>query len=491
MSAVDETLTDEPQNDLRALNRQRGSFKARLTRFQSFLSSSIGRIDIPTLKAKLDQIKDVFKSFDKVQTAIETIVDDEHVDHEYQARGDFEDAIIEAITDAEAILRENEPRLTTDQNLESRNGPNSQQAIASSPLTITSESHVKLPTMHLPQFSGSYEEWPGFSDTFRSAIHENQGFRDTQKLIYLRSCLIGKAAEKIESLDTTAANYSVAWSILEKYYNDPAAVINNRIKAFFELPNCTKGSSNGLGEILDNASKHFHALKALNKPFLDAFPIYAVVSKLDEQTRLKWKEKTQGSETMPTMEELLEFLHHRRKVLEPACKASESSKINSHTNHQNLNANQRLRAHNNAKNPTMSYAARFKAACNLCKGEHFTQNCEKLVNAGVHERSEIIKRANLCFNCLKSNHSVNNCLSSRCKECNGKHHTLLHRPKEASQPIKVNAVTVDANVCSDDDVIIATTIVQMLDKQGNRHACRVMLDAGSQSNFMTTNLQTN
>ena len=68
MSAVDETLTDEPQEDLRALNRQRGSLKARLTRYQSFLLSSSEQIDIATLRAKLEQIKEVFKSFDKIQT---------------------------------------------------------------------------------------------------------------------------------------------------------------------------------------------------------------------------------------------------------------------------------------------------------------------------------------------------------------------------------------------------------------------------------------
>ena len=155
MSAVDETLTDEPQDDLRALNRQRGSLKARLTRFQSFLISSSEQIDIATLRAKLEQIREVFKSFDKIQTAIETIVDDDHVDNEYQARGDFEDIIIQAITNAERIIRENEPQpLITNRNLVPGNDINLQHAIAPSPLTVTSESHVKLPTMHLPQFSG-------------------------------------------------------------------------------------------------------------------------------------------------------------------------------------------------------------------------------------------------------------------------------------------------------------------------------------------------
>ncbi|CAK9822944.1 hypothetical protein ANTRET_LOCUS1375 [Anthophora retusa] len=149
------------------------------------------------------------------------------------------------------------------------------------------------------EFSGSYEAWPGFADA---------SFRDTQKLIYLRSCLTGKAAEKIESLETTTANYLVAWSILERYYNDPSIVINNRIKDSFELPTCTRFNVASLGELVDNATKHYRALQALNTPFLEAFPIYAIVSKLDEGTRLKWKEQTQGT-SLPSMEEFVEFLH--------------------------------------------------------------------------------------------------------------------------------------------------------------------------------------
>lgn len=195
--------------------------------------------------------------------------------------------------------------------------------------------------MNLPKFSGSYEEWPGFSDTFRSAIHENPIYRDTQRLIYLRSCLSGKAAEKIESLETTAANYSVAWSILEKYYDDPIAIINNRIKALFDLPVCQKSSSNTLGEIIDSASKHYHSLKALNKPFLEAFPVYAIVSKLYDETRLKWKEQTQNAKQTPSMEELLEFLHNRRKILEPISSknTSDNSKNTNRSNNNNNNSN--------------------------------------------------------------------------------------------------------------------------------------------------------
>ena len=137
----------------------------------------------------------------------------------------------------------------------------------------------------------------------------------TDKLMYLRSCLLGKAAEKIESLECTSANYQVAWSILEKCYDDPAAVINNRIRALFELAPCQNLSASALGNALDKRTKHYRALEALNKPFLEAFPIYLIVSKLDHQSRIKWKEVSQRNSSS-TMSNLLEYSYSRRKVLE-------------------------------------------------------------------------------------------------------------------------------------------------------------------------------
>lgn len=136
-----------------------------------------------------------------------------------------------------------------------------------------------------------------------------------QKLVYLRLCLSDRASDKIESLETTDGNYQVAWNILEKFYDDSCAVIDNHIKALFELSACTSASSTLIGDLLNNVTKHYRALEASNKPFLEAFPIYAVTSKLDSQTKLKWKEHTQGDKS-PTMEKLLEFLHCREKILE-------------------------------------------------------------------------------------------------------------------------------------------------------------------------------
>lgn len=145
--------------------------------------------------------------------------------------------------------------------------------------------YVKLTALNLPTFSGSYENWPGFSDVFKSSVYNDKRYTDFQKLVYLPSCLSDKAADKIESLETTDANYQVAWKILEKYYDDPSLVINNHINALFNLLTCQNASVGSIGDLLNNVTRHYRALEALNRPFLEAFPIYVVIFKLDFQTR--------------------------------------------------------------------------------------------------------------------------------------------------------------------------------------------------------------
>ena len=214
----------------------------------------------------------------------------------------------------------------------------------------------------------------------------------------MRSCLTGKAGDKIESLETTDANYQVAWKILEKYYDDPAAVINNHIKSFFELPNCQDASASSIGDVLNNVTKHYRSLEASNKPFLEFFPIYAVTSQLDYQTRLKWKEHILGS-TSPRMEILLDVLHCREKVPETnnsMSKDERSEKSVPRNENPNRAGNRARQSYSNQNRPASTYSIQTKPFCHVCKNLNFTQNCEQLVKEAIPERLDIVKNLNLC-----------------------------------------------------------------------------------------------
>ena len=85
--------------------------------------------------------------------------------------------------------------VTSSNNTDNRN----RETVTPSPPSQNNEQSInlKLPVLNLPSFSGSYEKWPGLSDTFKSSVHNDKRFTDCHRLVYLRSCLTGKAADKI------------------------------------------------------------------------------------------------------------------------------------------------------------------------------------------------------------------------------------------------------------------------------------------------------
>ncbi|KAK9687803.1 putative peptidase (DUF1758) [Popillia japonica] len=180
----------------------------------------------------------------------------------------------------------------------------------------------------------------------------------------------------------------------------------------------------------------------------------------------------------------------------------------------------------------LSHISRQEIHCGLCKDNHFIYQCSKFLNMSVEERTNQVKAAKLCLNCLRSGHTSKNCNSSHCRKCNSKHNTLLHQTEHKTSSPKVSGSddycrkcnskhntllhqtehkTSSPKVSGSDDceakpgsstmisahfsnfdkstqVLLSTAMVGISDREGRFHKCRVLLDSGSQSNFISTAL---
>jgi hypothetical protein len=74
---------------------------------------------------------------------------------------------------------------------------------STSSITNRSEHHVavRLPKLSLPLFSGKYNEWFPFFDSFNSVIHSNASLSNVQKLQYLKSSVTSDASSVTSSLE--------------------------------------------------------------------------------------------------------------------------------------------------------------------------------------------------------------------------------------------------------------------------------------------------
>jgi len=128
------------------------------------------------------------------------------------------------------------------------------------------------------------------------------------------------------------------------------------------------------------------------------------------------------------------------------------------------------------------------------------------MTAKPSERLNLAKRAKICFNCLRTTHSSNQCTNENtCKNCGLKHHTLLHldmrkvsttegdtsneQGKEHGPQSTVSHLGA-SHPTTFQNVILSTALVRVSGKNGQTVLCRALLDSGSQSHFVTSSLTT-
>jgi hypothetical protein len=72
------------------------------------------------------------------------------------------------------------------------------------------ELNVRLPVINLPTFSGSFDAWIEFRDSFNSLINKNKSLSGLQKFHYLKSSLKGDAESILHNLEISPNSYTIA-----------------------------------------------------------------------------------------------------------------------------------------------------------------------------------------------------------------------------------------------------------------------------------------
>ena len=194
----------------------------------------------------------------------------------------------------------------------------------------------------------------------------------------------------------------------------------------------------------------------------------------------------------PTIKELCEFLQTRCNML-----ASISLEV---SGAKQLARSQTSRSTwSKPTNVTMLFAMQRNyqnPKCSIYRQSHHTFPCQKLLSADSARRMQLVKKAELCKNCLCQFHALKGCRASSCKLCQKRHNTLLHidKPKEflhqdnkcQDDPNHDNmqSTYTTTNVNKPNQVMLSTAMVEVKDYKGNYRKCRVLLDSASHSNFI-------
>ncbi|XP_031329590.1 uncharacterized protein LOC116160515 [Photinus pyralis] len=468
---------------MESLKRTRTAIKATLTKFETVVNTltvkhetecALGEAEIIQLRRRLSNAEALLAQFQDIQIQIDASNKDAQPDE--SQIDEFEERYYVIISAAKQLLNKCAPSNSTN----SSNTAN----ISISEEAASKNRFIKLPSINIPNFTGEHQEWLNFRDMFTSLIHDNSNLSEVHKLHYLKASLSGKAAEIIKNLSLTSDNYELAWTGLNDRYNNNKILIHHHIKGLFSIETMGKESSIKLRTLVDIFKRNLRSFESLVDPIFqrDALLTYLLYSKLDSTTTREYENLNTNS-TVPNLSDLIGFIERKASLLETL-------------------------EHRNSKPPSISERPQSKSfvvkeqRCAFCSETHFIFHCEKFKNLAVSDRIAKAKQLKLCLNCLSRGHVNNKCKSAyKCATCKLRHNTLLHLSKaqptpnvevsdniESSPPantVAAEKATVASLLVHHTNVLLSTAVGDALDCTGNPREVRMLLDSGSQGNFIT------
>ncbi|XP_028173207.1 uncharacterized protein LOC114362139 [Ostrinia furnacalis] len=427
-------------------------------------------------------------------------------DDELKERETFETSFHAAVASAEESLARN----TKQSGGLSSAGDDGSQVTGSGTAIAAGPPSLKLPTINLPTFSGRYHDWLGFRDSYISLIHNNNSIPKIHKFHYLRASLKDSASLIIQSIDFSAENYEIAWGLICDRYNNKRLLVNNHIKALFDLEMIIRESSRSLRNMIDTVNKNLRSLKTLDLPteHWDVLIIHMVSSKLDPITSREWEEERNKIKDMPSLQQFITFVKNRADLLE-------TMEISQHKPRRHSDV-----THTRPKTFIASSTSNMtQSSCPMCKGSHSIYQCFRFKSLPIETRITKVKEFKLCINCLRKGHEIEKCTLGPCKICYKKHNSLLHlegrnnskslpevksssspgcvvlstskgnsQPEAQSQVINDSEITL-SSCTQHSQVLLSTVLIGVKDIEGKTHKVRALLDNGSTCNIITEQLQ--
>lgn len=369
-------------------------------------------------------------------------------------------------------------------------------------VTVLKKKSLRLQPMQLPEFDGSYAQWPSFRDLFRSLIHKNEELSNVQRLYYLKKALQGQAADLICDIELTDENYDTAWDNVQERFENKYPLVLALLDKIFKLPQMTKNDPNSARKLLDSTTQTVLSLTNLERPteHWDDILIYITIMKLDDVSKEKWNERTANVTDVPKWKEMQDFLRTRYRSYDTSVTPMSSSSYYStdklfspksfHLTESNVHAS-------SSASQSTPKPKRKCPACSSEKKDHRLRLCEKFKSQSPQQRKSCIEKNHLCYNCFSNSHSVSSCNSTyNCLKCQAKHHTMLHVdkvPEVKEQPVKSGLVVGITNAQRElnqsnqlfKHVLLATALIDVKNQNGVWFRFRALLDQGSQASFIT------
>ncbi|PFX17955.1 hypothetical protein AWC38_SpisGene17711 [Stylophora pistillata] len=309
-----------------------------------------------------------------------------------------------------------------------------------------------LPKKKLTVFDGDPLEYWNFIKSFETSIVNNAA-SESEKLMYLLQYTSGAANDTIKCclVMDPSLGYQRARELLQERFGHPFTIASKYVTRLTEGPPLKPGDRAGLLAFADKLKDCEHTLESIG--YLDeinsADNLRRIVQRLPYHLRTKFVEvadQIQQTGQRTNISHIAEFVKVKARVannpvfgcvVDIARDRSENERRKPKSRSATLTG-ERVSTFNTQETKSggrQSPPPFFKPAsfmkCPSCSGDHSFARCRCFKNKTFEERLEIMKKAQLCFNCFKYGHIGVGCLAKGACEvpgCKRRHHTLLHPP---------------------------------------------------------------
>ncbi|XP_055622473.1 uncharacterized protein LOC129766046 [Toxorhynchites rutilus septentrionalis] len=493
---------------------RRMTLLASLSRAEQFIEQYVTERDGLEVQIRLENLDILWASLEEVQTALEDLEDtNEGKMLNLQYRASMEPRLFRV----KAMLKAKLPTPVI---------PHENRPLENPPRSSSALSGLRLPTISLPDFDGDYKQWLTFHDTFLALIHENVELPPIQKFHYLRAAVKDEAAQIIETIAISAANYPLARQTLVARYSNKYLLKKRHLQDLLEIPRMKKETAAALHSAVDDFQRHVKILEQLGEPTAHWSTLleHLLCIRLHDDTIRAWEDhaETVGNQTYKC---LVEFLEKRIRVLE-SVSVNHNNIAHQTTPAAGVNSTHHRRPSLPFKMSTHAVTESSAPKCHACDQHHPLVRCSKFEKMTLAERLRTVNSKRLCLNCFRHDHFARDCsFSYSCRVCKKKHHSMLHPgyiensnrfgtespsnsaiysggPPQQSSNVQSrisfqevsNASKLQTVKCSSTiynphpTVFMLTVVLRIVDVYGKEHFARALLDSASQPNLMSDRL---
>ena len=316
-------------------------------------------------------------------------------------------------------------------------------------MALTIKQGFALPKKELPVFDGDPLDYWNFIKSFENSI-VNNAVSESEKLMYLLQYTSGVAKETIKCclVMDSSLGYRKARELLEERFGHPFTIASKYVTKLTQGPPLKPWDRAGLLAFADRLKDCEHTLQSIGylEEINSADNLRRIVQRLPFHLRAKFVEladQIQQAGQRTNISHIAEFVKVKARaannpvfgcVVDVARDRSENPTRNPK---RGGSSEERLSTFNTRETnsrveptlPSNKFAPTLK--CPACNGNHSLAKCNSFKDKSFDERLQVMRKAQLCFNCFRYGHIGVGCLAKSACEiqgCRRRHHTLLHPP---------------------------------------------------------------